>query len=75
VKRLKRKMKANGYDESQPIDVADVDGKLIILQGHHRAKAAAQAGLKTVPVRVFKVTQEQADELMRQAAEVAAEAP
>ncbi|MEW9679167.1 ParB N-terminal domain-containing protein [Pseudomonas sp. TE50-2] len=51
------------------MDVANVNGKLIIIDGHHRAEAAAKAGIKNVPVNVDGVTREQADQLMREAAE------
>jgi filamentous hemagglutinin len=30
VKRLKKDMRQNGFDQDQPIDVADVDGRKII---------------------------------------------
>ncbi len=69
VNRLAKDMKANGYDESYPIDAASVDGKLIILDGHHRAQAASKAGIRDVPVNVYSVTREQADQLMQEAAE------
>lgn len=62
-------MRENGFDQNQPIEAADVDGKLIILDGHHRTKAAIGAGVKKVPVNVNKVTREQADQLLREAAE------
>ncbi|WP_223670520.1 hemagglutinin repeat-containing protein, partial [Xanthomonas citri] len=69
VKRYTKDMKANGYDVNHPIDVAKVDGKLIIIDGHHRALAAPRAGIKEVPVNVHNVTREEADQLMREAAE------
>jgi RHS repeat-associated protein len=69
VNRLAKDMKANGYDASHPIDAANVDGKLIILDGHHRAQAAAKAGVREVPVNVHNVSRQQADQLMREAAE------
>jgi filamentous hemagglutinin len=69
VKRLRRDMQQRGFDPSKPIDVADVDGRLVILDGHHRARAAAQAGIREVPVRVQSVTRDQADRLLREAAE------
>ncbi|WP_338338190.1 ParB/RepB/Spo0J family partition protein, partial [Xanthomonas citri] len=69
VKRFTKDMKANGYDVNHPIDVANVEGKLIIVDGHHRALAAPRAGIKNVPVNVHDVTKEQADQLMREAAE------
>mgnify|MGYP002663397293 CR=1 FL=1 len=64
VKRFTKDMKANGYDENHPIDAAKVDGKLIILDGHHRAEAASKAGIKDVPVNVHSVTKEEAVQLM-----------
>ena len=69
VKRLRRDMRENGFDSNNPIEAADVDGKLIILDGHHRTKGAIGAGIKEVPVNVNKVTREQADQLLREAAE------
>lgn len=75
VKRLRRDMKQRGYDQNRPIDVADVDGRLIILDGHHRAKAAAQAGVGQVPVRVYNPTAEQASLLLQQAAEASVFVP
>lgn len=65
-------MQQNGFDPEQPIDIADVDGRKIILDGHHRTAAARQAGLKEVPIRARSVTSEQADQLLREAAEAAA---
>lgn len=38
VKKLRRDMRERGYDSSKPIEAADVDNKLIIIDGHHRAK-------------------------------------
>jgi filamentous hemagglutinin len=72
VNRLKKDMQQNGFDPDQPIDVADVDGRQIILDGHHRAAAARRAGIKEVPVRTHNATSEQADQLLREAAEAAA---
>jgi len=62
-------MRENGFDQTQPIDVANVDGKKIILDGHHRTQAAVGAGLSEVPVRVHEVTPEQGSQLLREAAE------
>lgn len=73
VKKLTKDMKKNGFDPAHPIEVAEVDGKKIILDGHHRAEAAARAGIKEVPVKTKPVTSEQADNLSREASEAAAE--
>ncbi|WP_194868929.1 ParB/RepB/Spo0J family partition protein [Pseudoalteromonas sp. PPB1] len=69
VKRIRKRIKSDGYDESQQIDVADVNGKMIIIDGHHRAAAASAAQLKQVPVRVKNVSQQDADQLLMEAAE------
>ena len=69
VQRLKRDMKENGFDAAHPIDAANVNGKLIILDGHHRAQAAAKAGIREVPVRVHEVSKAQGDQLLREVAE------
>ncbi|MGQ7744036.1 VENN motif pre-toxin domain-containing protein [Pectobacterium brasiliense] len=69
VKRLVKDMKANGFDINEPVDVAIVNGKAIIIDGHHRAEAAAKAGIKDIPVRIHEVTKEQGDQLLREAAE------
>lgn len=36
----------NGFDQSKPIEVAEVNSSLIIIDGHHRAIAAVKAGIK-----------------------------
>lgn len=69
VKRIAKDMKANGYKVDEPVDVAIVNGKMIIIDGHHRAEAARKAGIKDIPVRVHPVTKEQGDQLLREAAE------
>jgi len=69
VERFKKAMKANGYGSFPPIEAANAEGRLIILDGHHRAAAAARAGLPEVPVNVRNVTSQEASQLMREAAE------
>jgi filamentous hemagglutinin len=69
VKRPVKDMKENGFDANNPVDVALVNGKMIIIDGHHRAQAAAKAGLKDIPVRIHEVTKEQGEQLLREAAE------
>ncbi|MFQ1009925.1 ParB/RepB/Spo0J family partition protein, partial [Gilliamella sp. CG25] len=69
IKRLVKDMKTNGFDISQPIDIATINGKMIIIDGHHRAVAAIKAGIKKVPVRVNHLTEAQADQLLIEAAE------
>jgi filamentous hemagglutinin len=62
-------MAADGYGNFPPIDAANVEGRLIILDGHHRASAAARAGLREVPVNIYPVSSEEAAQLMREVAE------
>lgn len=56
IKRIAKNMKQNGW-VGDPIEVFVVDGKTIILDGHHRVAAAKQAGLKTVPIRYVTETE------------------
>jgi len=69
VKRLRKNMKANGFDPKKPIEAADVDGRLIIIDGHHRTKAAIGAGIKKVSVKVRKVNRDQGRQLLQEAVE------
>lgn len=70
IKRYADDMKKNGFDQSQPIDVVMVNGKMIIIDGHHRAAAAKLAGIKNIPVRINEVTSKEAgDQILIWAAE------
>ena len=69
VERFKKAMKTDGYGNFPPIDVANAEGRLIIVDGHHRAAAAARAGLREVPVNVRNVGSEEASQILREAAE------
>ena len=73
IKRLKKSMTQNGFDENTPIDIAEVDGRKIIIDGHHRARAAGAAGIREVPVRVIPVTPGEGTKLLGEAAEAAQE--
>ncbi|WP_062266805.1 ParB N-terminal domain-containing protein [Endozoicomonas arenosclerae] len=65
----KKYRKAEGYNQI-PIDVAEVDGgQKIILDGHHRWQAAIREKLDEVPIKIHKVSKEQADGLLKEAAE------
>ncbi|MCP4500968.1 MAG: ParB N-terminal domain-containing protein [Deltaproteobacteria bacterium] len=71
IKSLKKKMKRDGFDRNHPIEVAKVDGKNIIIDGHHRARAAGAAGIKKVPIKEVKVSAERAATLKIEAIEAA----
>jgi filamentous hemagglutinin len=73
IKRLKKSMQQRGYDPSKPIDIAIVDGRKVIIEGHHRARAAGAAGIKEVPVRIHQVDAATAARLEQEAAQAAQE--
>lgn len=73
ITRLATDMKANGFDATQPIEVANVEGRQIIIDGHHRAAAAIRAGIQEVPITVTPVSPAQAAKLAEEAAEAAAQ--
>ena len=69
IKRLRKKIKEKGFDLNEPIEVADAEDRLIILDGHHRVQAAIGARLKEVPARIYETTKEETQLLLNQAAE------
>ncbi len=75
VDRFAKRMRRDGWDEAKdPIEIAEVDGKKIILDGHHRAAAARKARLPSVPVRRTQVTPEQGQQLLDEVAAASADA-
>jgi filamentous hemagglutinin len=64
-------MQQEGYAPNYPIEVANVDGYLIIIDGHHRARAARAAGILTVPVKFVEVSVQHGNILLDQAFEAA----
>ncbi|WP_196493892.1 RHS repeat-associated core domain-containing protein, partial [Burkholderia stagnalis] len=69
VKRYASAMRAQGgFGTFPPIEAADVgEGKLVIIDGHHRAEAAMKAGVPEVPVNVTTVSPEEAAQLKDEA--------
>ncbi|AZL73602.1 RHS repeat-associated core domain-containing protein [Pseudomonas oryziphila] len=63
VDKLASRMRKNGYDHDHPVDVAEVNGQIIIIDGHHRAQAASKAGMPKAPVIVHEVDPEVAKKL------------
>lgn len=45
IKKLVKKISQQGFNSENPIEVADVNGRLIILDGHHRVVAAKRLKL------------------------------
>ena len=54
--RLAKDMKENGFDESNPIEVVNDGGRLLIKDGHHRTSAAIKAGIKDIPYKEVDVS-------------------
>jgi len=53
VDRLASDMAENGFKEDMtPMVAVGMDGQPYILEGNHRIRAAAQAGLKTIPIEI-----------------------
>ena len=73
VKRLKKKMEQEGYDSDYPVEYAEVDGKKILIDGHHRTAAARKARIKEIPAAKKDVTPDEASQLLDDAAEAAQE--
>ncbi|MHC8349864.1 RHS repeat-associated core domain-containing protein [Pseudomonas sp. RT4P38] len=48
VENIAKDMRETGFDANFPIDVAENDGKLYILDGHHRATAARQTSTRVI---------------------------
>ena len=49
VETITQSILAEGYDNSQPLHIWHVDGKYILIDGHHRREGALRAGLYDVP--------------------------
>jgi RHS repeat-associated protein len=64
VKRLTKDMKANGFNKNYPIDITKIDGRNVIIDGHHRVEAAKRAGISEIPANVHTVTPSQAARFM-----------
>jgi filamentous hemagglutinin len=68
VKRLTKDMKENGFDPEHPVEYVTVDGRKVIVDGHHRTEAARKARIKEIPAIEKQVTPEQAEKLASDAA-------
>lgn len=73
IKRLSADMKENGYNSANPIEVASVSDRLVILDGHHRTAAAIKAKINAVPVKEKTITPEQVSKLTNEIADAMAE--
>lgn len=71
LRRLKLAMRREGFDHREPIDITQIDGRNIIIDGHHRARAAGAAKITEVPVRIHVVDAATAAKYEQQAAEAA----
>jgi filamentous hemagglutinin len=73
VDKLRKKMRKNGYDIEKPIEIAEVDGYLIIIDGHHRAQAAMRERLREVPIIKRETNPEIDKQLLKEAIEASPE--
>jgi hypothetical protein len=73
IEKLAKDMKKNGFNPAHPVEVANVNGEQVIIDGHHRAAAAIRAGIKEIPVTTTPVSPQRAAELAADAAAAAAE--
>jgi RHS repeat-associated protein len=73
IEKLAKDMKQNGFNPAHPIEVANINGEQVIIDGHHRAAAAIRAGIKEIPVTTTPVSPQRAAELAADAAAAAAE--
>lgn len=64
IKRLQKAMKQTGFNPEYPIEVAEVDGQLIIIDGHHRVMAAKKAKIALIPIILHQVSSAQAEQLL-----------
>jgi ParB family chromosome partitioning protein len=49
LEKIRRRMETQGYDGSQPLHTWEINGELILIDGHHRLLAAKEAGITEVP--------------------------
>lgn len=60
-------MKKNGYNY-EPVEAANINGKLYIIDGHHRAEAVRKAEIKDIPIKVLPISKEHANIIIQDAA-------
>jgi RHS repeat-associated protein len=73
IKRLAKDMATKGFNPAEPVEVSTVDGKKIIVQGHHRTEAAKKAKLDRIPAKEVAATPEEKAQYSQQAEQAAAE--
>ena len=66
LERMAKEMMDSDFSEFSPIEATEIDGRLYIDDGHHRAAAAARAKLPGIPVLVrTPSTEAEATEIFR----------
>ncbi|MBD2039799.1 ParB N-terminal domain-containing protein [Microcoleus sp. FACHB-672] len=68
IKMLQKKIRATGFNPEYPIEVTNVDGRLIILDGHHRVAAAIKLAID-VPITRQQLSPLQEQQLLDEVAE------
>ena len=72
IKRFRRQMRAQGgYGGFPTIVREEIHGKKIIIDGHHRARAAGAAGIMEVPVEIIELPSDVAMKFFNQATQAA----
>ncbi len=65
-KDIENSIKNEGYDQSQPIEIVEVDGVFYLMEGHHRNFASAMAGKTLIPYKKYeRYSEEQAKKIAK----------
>lgn len=54
LQKIVERMQADGYDNSQPLQLWKTNGKLILIDGHHRREAAIKLNIYEVPCYIHE---------------------
>jgi ParB family chromosome partitioning protein len=47
--KIRKRMEVRGYDNSQPLHIWEREGKPVLIDGHHRLRAARENGITEIP--------------------------
>ncbi len=50
IKRLRKKIKNEGFDVNHPVKVAEIENQLVIIDGHHRVEVVKKLRLTKIPI-------------------------
>ena len=69
IKRLRKKIKNNGFDRNQPVKVAKIENQLIIIDVHHRVEASKKLRLSEIPIMIEVVSDSQSQQFLMDVAD------